>query len=98
MKTKQERIIEKQAELINWYKRNCEVKSLIEPDKYINYRKLQSELASIEAEPEEEIYPKEFVEWLHYRCFIQMDYETLIEVHEFTLHDLFEYWKTRKSS
>jgi len=91
MKTKQERIIEKQAELISIYKLYANYDS-----PYIH--DLESELSALQSEPEEEIYPKEFVEWLHYRCFIQMDYETLIEVHEFTLHDLFEYWKTRKSS
>jgi hypothetical protein len=104
MKTKQERIIEKQAELIEWYCNYCKSIST-EYDDYLKYKLLQSELASIQAEPEEEIYPKEFIEWLAKEA-IPFEKENEIRwtfnceegIDTLPISEVFEYWKTRKSS
>ena len=69
---------------------------------------LTDELAALQAEPEEEMYPKEFVEWLtgndHWpvrwvsNCVWRINQYPLIESwKDRTLREIFDYWETLKT-
>jgi len=90
MKTKHDKIIEKQAELIKYYESFHTLSSIC-----IDH--IKSELVALQAEPEEEHYPKEFIEW----CITHISHSPI----KYTDHngkiflnitEIFKHWKTLK--